>query len=283
MDTYINDKAKGKSILRKILVGIFAAICVIVAVFPLLFSLLSSFKDNGTIYSDPFGMPKIFSLKNYVFAFQSTNVLRGMVNSLLYAFVSVAIIILFSLCIAYAIRIKVPFSGFVFLFFIAGMALPVHAILVPLAALIGQLHLKNTVFGLLGIYVATNLSLSVFFVTGYMKGISKEMDESATIDGCGPLRTLFQIIAPLTAPVVSTVSIISFLHIYNDLIFSILLIDNKAMSTISYALLAFKSQYDINYGGTFAGICTSIFPMIIVYILLQKKIQGGITAGSVKG
>lgn len=283
MEKSLNSRSRAQKGATGVLIALFAVVLVLVSIFPLLFSFLSSFKQTAEIYGAPFAMPKAFALENYAFAFESTNILRGMLNSLLYAVASVAVIIVMSLCIGFAIRLNVPFKNGVFLFFIAGMTLPVHATLIPLASIINALHLKDTALGLIGIYIATNLSLAVFLITGYMKGISREMDESALLDGCGPLRLLFQIIAPLTMPAVSTVAIMSFLRVYNDLIFSVLLINKKSMATISVALMAFQSQYDVNYGGTFAGICISIIPMIAIYIVFQKRIEAGLTAGAVKG
>lgn len=268
---------------KRTAVGILAVIYVLISIFPLVFSMLSSFKDNKKIYEAPFSLPDKFSMDNYFYALSHTSLLSGIWNSFIYSVLSILLIIFMSLLIAYAVRIKVPCSKFAFLFFIAGMALPVHAMLVPLASIINSFKLKDTIFGIVGVYSATNLSLAVFLATGYMKGISTELDEAAKIDGCGIFRILFQILTPLLKPVISTIFIMTFLRIYNDLIFSILLISNRSKSTMSVALMAFKSEYDINYGGTFAAICISVIPMILIYILFQKKIEVGLAAGSVKG
>lgn len=267
----------------KVAAALFAAVYVVISLFPLLFSLLSSFKNNTTIYGDPFALPEVFRLDNYVYAVKNTTLLQGIVNSFIYTMLSLILINLMALLVSYAYRVKVKGYKYLFLFFIAGMALPVHAMLVPLASIINQLHLRDTLIGIVGVYSATNLSLAVFLMNGYMKGISREMDEAAIVDGCGHFRTLFQILLPLMKPVISTVSIMTFLHIYNDLIFSMLLISDRSRATMSVALMAFKSEYDINYGGTFAAICVSIVPIILVYVMFQKKIEAGLAAGSVKG
>lgn len=261
----------------------FALVWVVVSLFPLLFSVLSSFKNNTSIYATPFSLPERFSKENYVYALDNTILLRGMWNSLVYSVLSIALIILMSLLISYAYRIKVKGYRAMFLFFIAGMALPIHAMLVPLASIINQLNLRNTLMGIVCVYAATNLSLAVFLATGYMKGISTELDEAAVMDGGGHFRILFQILLPLMKPVISTISIMTFLKIYNDLIFSMLLINDKQKATMSVALMAFKSEYDINYGGTFAAICISVLPIIVVYVIFQKQIEAGLAAGSVKG
>lgn len=278
MNQNVVKRAAGKSL--KIF---FALVWVGVSLFPLLFSVLSSFKNNTSIYATPFSLPERFSKENYVYALDNTILLRGMWNSLVYSGLSIALIILMSLLISYAYRIKVKGYRTVFLFFIAGMALPIHAMLVPLASIINQLNLRNTLTGIVCVYAATNLSLAVFLATGYMKGISTELDEAAVMDGGGHFRILFQILLPLMKPVISTISIMTFLKIYNDLIFSMLLINDRQKATMSVALMAFKSEYDINYGGTFAAICISVLPIIAVYVIFQKQIEAGLAAGSVKG
>ncbi|MDE7331054.1 MAG: carbohydrate ABC transporter permease [Lachnospiraceae bacterium] len=254
-----------------------------ISLFPLLFSLLSSFKNNTSIYRAPFSLPEKLTWENYRYAVDSTILLRGMWNSLVYSVLAIALIILMALLVSYAYRIRVKGYKFIFLFFIAGMALPIHAMLVPLASIINQLNLRNTLGGIVCVYAATNLSLAVFLANGYMKGISMELDEAAVMDGGGHLRILFQILLPLMKPVIATISIMTFLKVYNDLIFSMLLISDKRKATMSSALMAFKSEYDINYGGTFAAICISVLPIILIYVVFQKQIESGLAAGSVKG
>ena len=254
-----------------------------VSLFPLLFSMLSSFKDNTSLYAAPFSLPETLSLGNYVYAMDRTILLRGMWNSLVYSVLSIALIILMALLVSYAYRIRVKGFKIMFLFFIAGMALPIHAMLVPLASIISQLNLRNSLVGIVCVYAATNLSLAVFLANGYMKGISMELDEAAVMDGGGHLRILFQILLPLMKPVIATISIMTFLKVYNDLIFSMLLISDKKKAAMSLALMAFKSEYDINYGGTFAAICISVLPIVLIYVVFQKQIEAGLAAGSVKG
>ena len=275
------DIAKNLSV--KFIVVVFALAYVAVSLFPLLFSLLSSFKNNATIYAAPFALPENFSFINYIYAITKTILLKGMFNSFLYSCFSISLIVFLALLISYAYRIKVLGYKWIFLFFIAGMALPVHAMLVPLASIINALHLRNTLIGIVGVYAATNLSLAVFLMNGYMKGINREMDEAALMDGCGHFRILFTILLPLMQPIISTVAIMTFLKVYNDLIFSMLLVSGKEKATVSVALMAFKSEYDVNYGGTFAAICLSIIPIIMIYIIFQKQIEAGLSAGAVKG
>lgn len=275
----MNRKISPAFILKVLFGGAFVAI----SIFPLFFSLLSSFKDNKTIYGAPFALPETWGFENYRYALTLTSLGRGMLNSLFYTVFSLLLVIVMSILVAYAYRIRVRGYRMIFLFFIAGMSLPVHAMLVPLASIVQQLHLRNTVTGVVGVYAATNLSLAVFLVNGYMKGINMELDEAAIMDGATHIHILTHVITPLMKPVIATVSIMTALRVYNDLIFSMLLIDKDSMKTMSVALMAFKSEYDINYGGTFAAICISVIPIILIYVIFQKQIEAGLAAGSLKG
>ena len=252
--------------------------------FPMFFSLLSSFKNNTTIFTSPFSIPDFWTWDNYLYAFEKANIFLGMFNSFLYAGIGTFVVIALSLPVAYVLtRMRLPFSNAVMMYFIAGLTLPVHATLVPLSIKISTLGLRNSMMGIILVYIATNFSFAVFITANFIKAISYEMDEAATIDGCGTLRLLFQIITPLSMPAISTCAIITFLRIYNDLIFSVVLLDKKEMATVSIALMAFKGDQTINYGGTFAGIILAIIPLVILYIIFQSKIEQGLTEGSVKG
>ena len=267
-----------------VFIHVIAIIWCLVCIFPMGFSLLSSFKNNTQIYANAFGLPEVFSFENYRYAFQQTNIMLGVFNSFLYAALSTGAIVLLAIPVAYVLtRMKLRGSNFFMLYFIAGLTLPAYAMLVPLSINVSNMGLRNTVLGIVLVYIAVNFSFAVFILSGFMKGISSELDEAAAIDGCGTLRLLYGILTPLLAPAISTCSIITFLRVYNDLVFSVVLLGKKNLATVSIALMAFKGDQTINYGGTFAGVCITILPLLVVYIIFQKKIEQGLTEGSVKG
>ena len=268
----------------KIFLYIFALFWTANCLFPLAFSALSSFKNTTGILSDPFSLPEIFSFENYRYAIEHAQILRAVWNSIVYAAASTAIIILVSMLAAYALtRLKFGFSSVCSMFFVAGITLPIYAALVPLSQMMTRLHLRDTVIGLVLVYVAVNLSFAIYMLSGYMKGISRELDEAARIDGCSTGQILFKIIMPLMIPAITSAAIITFLRIYNDLILAILFMSKKEMQTVSIALLSFKSESYVDYGGSFAGIILSIIPLVLLYIMFQNKIMGGMTDGAVKG
>ncbi|MCL2035511.1 MAG: carbohydrate ABC transporter permease [Oscillospiraceae bacterium] len=256
----------------------------LVCIFPMVFSFLSSFKNNTQIYNNAFGFPETFSLDNYIFALYRADILRGVFNSFLYATLSTTAVILLAIPVAYSLtRLNIRGAGVIMFYFIAGLTLPVHAMIVPLSIRIADMNLRNSIAGIVLVYIAINFSFAVFVLSGFMKGISSEIDEAATIDGCGVLRLLFGILTPLLFPAIATCFIITFLRVYNDLIFSVVLLSKQELATVSIALMSFKGDQTINFGGTFAGICIAILPLLIVYIAFQKKIEMGLSEGAVKG
>ena len=247
-----------------------AILWTICCLFPLAFSALSSFKNTTQILSRPFALPEQISFENYLYAIEHAQILRAVWNSIVYAFLATAIILLVSLLAAYALtRLRFRLAPAFSLFYVAGITLPIYAALVPLSQIMSTLHLRDTVIGLVLVYVA--------------RSISRELDEAARIDGCTTGGILFRIIMPLMKPAATSAAIITFLRIYNDLILAILFLSDKKLQTVSIALLSFKSESYVDYGGSFAGILLSILPLVVLYILFQNKIIGGMTDGAVKG
>ena len=133
------------------------------------------------------------------------------------------------------------------------------------------------------LYAGLNFPMSMFIITGYIRSINKEIDEAAYMDGCNMFTLVFRIIMPIAAPGIATASIMTFLSVYNELIYSNTLLDLKSMQTISVTLLAFKSERFTSLGPMLAAIVLTIIPIMIAYIIFQEQIQRGMTAGSVKG
>jgi raffinose/stachyose/melibiose transport system permease protein len=269
-----------------ITIHIAAIIWTMVCIFPILFSLSSSFKNNTEIFNAPFALPQSFAMgvENYLFAIERAQMFRGMFNSFVYASLATAATIALALPVAYALtRMRLPFADAIMMYFVLGLTLPVHATLVTLSVIVRDLGLRNTYMGIILVYIATGFSFAIFVLSNFVKGVSYEMDEAALIDGCGVLRLVFRIIMPLSAPAIVTVCIVNFLRVYNDLIFSVVLLTQESMMTVSISLMRFRGDMVVNYGGTFAGIILAIAPLITFYTIFQKRIEQGLSEGSVKG
>lgn len=256
----------------------------IICLFPVLFSIMSSFKTTQEIFSNPFKLPSSISFDNYVTAWEIGNMGRYFANTLLLTAVSLVVIVFVASMAAFVIaRFRFKLQSLLLLFFVSGMMIPMQSVIIPLAFNLGMFHLKNNYLVLILIYVAFQLPMSVFIYNGFMVGIPKELEEAARVDGCSVPRIYFNVILPLIKPAIVTSSIFNFINIWNNLLFPLVFITDKDMQVISYGLLQFFSQWKSDYGGVMAGITLSIIPSLLIYIFMQEKVEAGMVAGAVKG
>ncbi|CAM3946494.1 carbohydrate ABC transporter permease [Paenibacillus alkaliterrae] len=269
----------------RLLIYAFSVLCSLVFLYPLLFSFQNSLKDNTEIYSENlFALPAQWLWSNYKRAIVEGHMDWAVLNSFLYAAAGTVLALILGLMASFVLsRIKFKFREAIYLYFITGLMIPVFSLMIPISRLIGTVNGFNNYVVLIVLYAVIELPFTIFLITGFMRGISKEIDESAVIDGCKPGTLLFRILLPLTMPAVSTAGILAFFSIYNDLIWNVLLISDRSLFNISIALMSFVGQYgSVQMGPTFASIMITIIPTIIVYLLFQEKVENGLSAGAVK-
>lgn len=270
--------------MSKIVFYIIAIIWAIMTLYPLFFTLISSLKTNNEIYTSMFSLPKEYHFEYYMKALIKGNIAISVRNSFFIALVSTGILSVIASSASYVMtRMHLKVNGVLNMFFMFGVMIPVHSTLIPLVKLVSKLNGQNNFGVMIAIYIAFNLSMSIFIIASYMKGISKEIDEAGIIDGCSPLQLFTRIIFPLSKPAIATAGIISFLFIYNELLFSVMFLTDKDKQTVSVGLMSFVGQRSQEIGPTYASIILTIIPMVIIYLLFQEKVESGMTAGSVKG
>lgn len=263
---------------------IFGVLWALITIYPLFVSLLSSLKDNEGIFGHMFALPKTFIWQNYYDALFEAKIFRGVWNSLKLALgttISVCIIALFA---SYALsRDKFKFIKPVYLLFLTGVMIPVHSTIIPISKLAAQFHGSDKHWMLLLVYTTFQLPQAIFLITGYLNGVSKELDEAAIIDGCGRLGVLLRIMLPVCTPIISTVAVLSFIYGYSELVFSVILLHSPAKYPISRSLMYFTGDYSVRMGPVFASIIIAVLPMIIIYLLFHENVQRGMLAGAIKG
>lgn len=274
---------------RKLTLGggiyfLLAAVWFLTTLFPLYFTLISSFKDDQSIFAHFFALPTQWMWENYVKAENMIHILRATVNSLLVSLVAITLMLAVALMGAYAVsRRKVPGSGAINTLLLAALMIPIQAAIVPIVQMVNAVKLGDNLLVLAVIYAGINLSMVFLILKSSIDSIPRELDEAATIDGCGPFRTLFYVVLPVSKPAVATCAIISFLSIYNELPIANVLIRTKQLRTVSQALLNLKGDFGTLYGISFAAIVVSVIPTLVLYLLAQEKVEKSICAGSVKG
>lgn len=268
----------------KILTYTFLIIMTFVFVGPMLFTVISSFKNNTEIFTSPFSLPEIWKFENYKVAWESANMSRYMINSLVLSIVSVSLILFIGSMLSFVLsRMNFRFNKFLSLFFLIGMMIPMHTIIVPVSYIIGMFNLKNNMFALVLLYVAFALPFTTAVLTNFMGSISREIEEAAIIDGASYFQIYLKVILPMCGPAMSTVGIFNFLGTWNDVLFPLLFINDNKLKTISLGLLNFNGERGSEYGPLMAAISITISVPFVIYILFQEKIENGIAAGAVKG
>lgn len=261
---------------------IFLLLVSLISLYPFIWVLITSLKDNNDIYGNSFGLPRIFRWENYSEAWKGANAGRSFFNSLFVCMITLVILAVITSMGSYILT-RVAKSKLLSTYFSLGLMIPIHALLIPSVLIFKYLNLTDNLFSLVLVYTAVNISFSMFIMNGFLKSIPKEIDEAATIDGCGKARVFFQILLPIAKPGLATVATLAFLNCWNDLLLGLVVISTPAKRTLSVAISVLKGSYLTQYGLLCAGFAISIAPVVIMYLLFQKQVIAGMTAGAVKG
>lgn len=258
------------------------SLCSITTLFPFGWVLLSSFKSNREIFGRPFALPEQWLGSNYEAAWKGANITTSFANSLLYCLVAIAVTTLLVSMAAYAI-VRVYDSKIGTAFFSLGITIPLYALIIPLNMEFNALGILNTRMAVIIAYVVTSMSLSFFILSAYMRTVPRELDESASIDGCTRSGIFFSIVLPICRPAVATAATLQFINCWNDLLLCLTLVSKEDLRTLNLAVYSMRANYVSNYGVITAGIILLILPAMVVYILFQEQIIKGMVSGAVKG
>ncbi|KHL94572.1 ABC transporter permease subunit [Paenibacillus sp. LMG 31459] len=270
---------------KKGIVYLLFAIPVVTQLYPLLWLLLYSLKTNEEIMDGSFfSFPKKIQWHNYYEAYTSGSYLKYLSNSVFVtAFTMICVILLASMA-AYAIsRFRWKYGNLVMTIFLMGMMIPMQATLLPLMIIFKNMHILNTHWSLILPYVAFSTPIAVFILSGFMRAIPHEIEESAFIDGASVYRIFRSIILPVSVPPVMTVCILTFINIWNEYILAATFISSEKLKTLPFGVYTFVSQYSVNYGNIGAFLVMGALPVILIYFFLSNQITKGMVAGAVKG
>lgn len=273
---------KAKSGIRGIIIFF---ICVI-EIYPLFWMLTASMKQQSEWSEKPaYALNKGFYLQNYIDAWTRGHMATYFKNSLITTVVSLIFIVIFSVTVGFAVtKMQWKLRNAVAKYFTLGIMIPVAVALIPLFQIYSKTNLLNTRTCLILTYIAFGLSLSIYLVQGSLRSFSDEIMEAAVIDGCGIYRMMWYIVVPLMKNAIVTVLVLQFFFKWNDLLFSMTFISDSSLKTVQTGLLYFSDEFGSkNWGAIFASVSMSVFPMLILYTALNKKVMEGMTAGAVKG
>jgi N-acetylglucosamine transport system permease protein len=264
----------------------FLAFWSIVVIFPMVWVIVSAFKSDAEIFMSPWMPPAELMWDNFVRAWSKANIGLYLLNTMTVNLPAIFFTLLFSAMAAYVLsRFDFPGNRIIFYAFLGGMLFPIFLALVPLFFLLNSLHILNSHFGLILVYIAYSLPFTVFFLTGFFKTLPTELLEAATIDGANQLQLFFLIAIPLAQNGLVSMGIFNFLGMWNQYILPLVLLTSNEKYVLSQGLafLQHQQRYQSDWSGLFAAVVIVMLPTLIVYVVFQNQIQRGLTVGALKG
>ena len=282
MDQY--KKNKQKSIICWVFAFALAIFYLIVSFMPFIFMVLNSFKEKFEMLTKGvFNLPDSLNFANY------TEVLTGgfakyFMNSVIVLTISLLLLLFIAACASYPLaRFKFKLANPIYAGIVACMSIPVHITLIPVFKMSRATGLYDSIWALIGPYIAFAVPISVFILTSFMKEIQREIEESAEIDGCGKIQMFFSVILPLAKPGLATLAIYNGVNMWNEFSFAYTLTQSSENRTLPLAIWEFQGQYSMNTPMIMAVLTLTLLPMIVMFIIFQDKLVKGMTAGAVKG
>ena len=273
---------------KMVLTIIFTVIC-IAYIMPILIVLINSFKSNAAVNTETFAFPDANSFvgfQNYIkgMTFGNYPFLKAVGYSLFITLASTALILVCtSMAAWYVSRVGSFFSKIVYYLCVFSMVVPFQMVMFTLSRTANQLSL-DTPWTIPVIYLGFGAGLAVFMFCGFVKSIPLEIEEAAAIDGCGPVRTFFQVVLPMMKPTMISVGVLEIMWVWNDFLLPYLVLDRTKYMTIPIHIQYLRGSYGtVDLGATMALILLSIIPVVVFYLTCQKYIIKGVAAGAVKG
>ena len=262
----------GRERLCFVLKYLFMALCVVVALFPIIWVILSSFKTNAEILSNGISLPTHFGFDGYKSALDMAPIFKFFGNSVIVTCCATVLNVLVFAMAGYAFaRFRFPCDKLLYMLLSLSLVIPMTALLQPVYSVVNIL--VNT---------ALNMPMSLLILRGAFQSIPKAIEEAAYIDGAGFLRTFFQIMMPCAKGGLTSAAVLCFLNTWNEFTFSLILTSSESARTLPLSLSYFTSQFSFNYTALFAAVTIAVIPSIIVFAIFQEQVVSSLTAGSVK-
>lgn len=268
----------------KIVIYIFLIILAFIYLAPLIWMLFVSIKTNAEIFTSPFALPEQVQWENYSFAWTAGYLGKATLNSAIVCVVTLILSMIVGSMAAFAIaRMRWKFAKLMMTYFMIGMMIPVHCVLIPLFKTFSSVGLYNSLLGLIVPYITFSLPITIFIMTGFFENMPRELFEAACIDGCSIYKCFTTIALPLSRTGLFVTGLMSFVANWNELLLAMVFISDDLKKTLPVSLSKFVGPYNTNYVQMFAAIIIAIIPTIIVYCCFSNQIVDGLTAGAVKG
>lgn len=253
-------------------------------IYPMLFSLNIALKTRKDYVLDRLGLTQTFHIQNFIDAWTQADMGRYFLNTIIVTVCSVTLLLVLASMCGYALS-HLTFRGsrVAFLVILAMMMIPFQVIMVPTIKMLSDMGLVNTFPGLILVYVAQFLPFTVYFMTAYYSGIPKELTEAARVDGNGLFGAWWRIMVPIGKPALVSMGILNALFVWNDILIALMIMQSPQNRTVMVGVSGLRGQYPDNVPTYVAGVLLTVVPLIIVYLVFQRQITSGVTAGATKG
>jgi N-acetylglucosamine transport system permease protein len=256
---------------------------VILVALPFLWTVMSSFKTSSEIFASPFAPPSRLNFVNYVNAWTQAGIGSFFVNTLIVVGGALVLtMVLGAMCAYYLARFEFRGNRVIYWLMVAGLTFPIFLAIVPLFFILKGIGLLGTLPGLAITYAAFALPFTVFFLFSFFKALPDEIYEAAQLDGAGEWRTFFSVMLPMARPGMASVAIFNFLGLWNQFLLPVALNTEQGKYVLSQGMASFASQagYSVDYGGLFAAVVITVLPVLIVYVIFQRQLQGSVSQGT---
>lgn len=272
-----------KKLIASVVVNGFVLLMVLGMLIPVVYMVMMSFKTGSEIAHDPLGLPSSFYLGNYINALENMNYIRSVLNSIGIT-VSVAVIVSFigSMAAYPLARRSGPITRTIILIVSLGMAMPTFVNITPIYVIFRDLGLLDSYFGIIIVFTALNLPLAIFFFTGFIGAIPKELEEAAKLDKCNYWQTYWYVIRPLLGSATATLSLFVMLMVWNDFLYPLLLLTDESKFTVMVSVYRFVGNRSIEPDMLFPAAVLASLPLLVLFMIFQRRILSGVTAGAVK-
>lgn len=270
--------------LSKVLIYTFLSILAFIYLAPLVWMFFVSLKDNAEIFTSPFALPQRIQWENYTFAWTAGYLGKATLNSTIVCITALILSLVIGSMAAFAIaRLRWKYAKLMMTYFLVGMMVPIHCVLIPLFKTFSSIGLYNNLIGLIVPYVTFSLPITIYIMEGFFENMPQEVFEAACIDGCSIYKCFSAIAVPLSKTGLFVTGLMSFVSNWNELLLAMVFISDDMKKTLPVSLSKFVGPYNTNYVQMFAAIIIAIIPTIIVYCCFSNQIVDGLTAGAVKG
>ncbi|HVC83025.1 MAG TPA: carbohydrate ABC transporter permease [Chloroflexota bacterium] len=264
-------------------VYVLLALGALIMLFPLIDMVLMSFKSMSEMGTSPVGLPQSWLFSNYSTAWSQGNLGQYLVNSAIVSACSVVFVLLLSSLTAYVLaRFEFPGNAFIYLLFLAGLALPIQLIAVPLFIIMKNLSLLNTLISVILVYTASGMSFSVFLLVNFFRTIPVDLEEAASIEGANSLSIYWLIMLPLLRPALTTVGLFNFVSSWNALFFPLIFLNDNSRMTVTVGVLSFVGQYSTQWNLLLPALVIITLPTVLVCIVASRQFIRGLTAGALR-